>query len=122
MLKKHLIFLIVFSFTVCNVWADIIKEPKIVKINDYLLVYEDAAEIFVKNVASGCVSESKEDSLKICENDSFFKMIIALYEKAKEEALSRSQKKFWVYDDAGEWGINFDSDKKLIIRIMHTTA
>ena len=27
----------------CNTWADIIEEPKIVQINDYLLVYKKAA-------------------------------------------------------------------------------
>ena len=45
--------------------------------------------------------------------DQFYGMVaVALYEKAKEEVLSRNQRKIWIYDDAGEWGINFDSDKK----------
>ena len=122
MLKKHLIFLIVFSFTICNGWADIIKEPKIVKINDYLLVYENVEMGIIKNVRKEEILERKDGILKISEDSPFLKEIVKLYNLAIEQAKDvTNMERFWVYndDEDNEIGIFFDKKKNLIFEILY---
>lgn len=52
MTKEILTFVAtIFSFMFCNIWAtNVMKEPKIVKINDKLIVYENAARKITERV------------------------------------------------------------------------
>jgi hypothetical protein len=122
MLKKQLMFLIIFSFTMCNGWADIIKEPKIVKINDYLLVYENVETEIIKNVRKEEILERKDGVLKISKEALFLKEIVKLYNLAIEQAPGVTDKeRFWVYNDDkdNEIGIFFDKKKNLIFEILY---
>ena len=122
MLKKQLMFLIIFSFTMCNGWADIIKEPKIVKINDYLLVYENVETEIIKNVRKEEILERKDGILKISEDSPFLKEIVKLYNLAIEQAKDvTNMERFWVYndDEDNEIGIFFDKKKNLIFEILY---
>ena len=122
MLKKYLMFLIVFSFTICNGWADIIKEPKIVKINDYLLVYENVEMGIIKNVRKEEILERKDGVLKISKEALFLKEIVKLYNLAIEQAKDvTNMERFWVYndDEDNEIGIFFDKKKNLIFEILY---
>jgi hypothetical protein len=121
MLKKYLMFLIVFSFIICNGWADIIKEPKIVKINDYLLVYENVEMEIIKNVRKEEILERKDGVLKISEDSHFLKEIVRLYNLAIERATVTNVERFWIYndDEDNEIGIFFDKKKNLIFEILY---
>lgn len=122
MTKKYLMFLVVvLNFVFCNAWADIIEEPKIVKINDSLLVYKNVEINIVKKVKKENILERKEGVLKINDDDPFFKEIVKLYKAAIEQAPSVTDKeRFWVYndDEKNEIGIFFDKKKNLIFEII----
>lgn len=119
MLKNISLLLLTLSVLIsCRVWADEVKEPRIVKMNDFLLVYEDVAEKIIKNVKCDKIYKEEDNNIKICDNDPLVKKIIILYRQAEEEALHSDKQRFWVFDDKKEVGINFDKNKKLINKLM----
>lgn len=119
MLKITRLFLLALSvFIFCRALADEVKEPRIVKINDYLLVYEDVAEMIIKNVMCDKIVKENGNSVRICDDDTLLKKVIMLYQMAENKASHSDKQRFWVFDDKQDFGIHFDKDKKLIITLI----
>ncbi|CAL7960818.1 exported hypothetical protein [Gammaproteobacteria bacterium] len=118
MLKKNLLFLLLLSFISCCAWADEVKEPRIIKINNYLLVYEDVAEKIIKHTKCNKIVKESDDKIRICDNDPLVKEIIMLYKKAESMASDNVKRRFWVFNDKEDTGINFDREKKLIVTLI----
>jgi hypothetical protein len=100
-------------------WASTVKEPKIVKVND-MLVYKNVSDSIYERLRRNNVAvECRNGDLVVPNNNLLLQDIINLHVEAKWKTISKDKDEiFWVFNKEKRIGIEFDSNKQLIVSIQ----